>query len=121
MNIETEVAQLKIRVERLEQQLAQVHLWSVDTEQDVEWDRESLANARRDIDFNSDKTERRLASLESKVAYMFEFMTLVQHALAESQQHRNFEALGVLEPPALPSGLKAESQSVHTVNSVNTR
>ena len=110
MTIEEEVAQLVIRIERLERQVAEIRSWSANTEQDVDFDREQLANARRDIEFTSAKVEERLTTLETGVATIYGFYESLAKAIAESRQINSLEPLLNVETLSLPASLDAEDR-----------
>ena len=117
MNVEEEIAQLSKRLDRLEKQVAEIRSWSADTEQDVDYDREQLANARRDIEFASDKVQeefkevkQRMLRVETGVATIYDFLETLNAAISESRRVNNLAPLLNIEPLALPAGLEADDR-----------
>ena len=115
MNVEEEVARLSERLDRLEKQVADIRSWSADTEQDADYDRGQLANARRDIEFTSgkfqeefQKVDERMSRVETGVATIYGFLEELNKAILESKRVNNMAPLLNIEPLSLPPGLEAE-------------
>ena len=118
MNVEDEIARLSTRLDRLEKQFAEIRSWSADTDQDVDYDREQLANARRDIEFTSgkvqqefNKVDERISRVETGVATIYGFMEKLNDAIKESKRTNNLAPLLNVEPLSLPSGLESNDRN----------
>ena len=114
MNVEEEIARLAVRLDHLEKQVAEIRSSSAGTELDADFDREQLANARRDIEFNSgkvqeefNKVEARMSRVETGVATIYGFIEKLNDGIQESKRINSLGPLLNVEPLSLPSGLES--------------